>query len=294
MIRTMAIRRLHGEDLELFKDMDTGIEDDYVLRVFDQLTEGNNRLFGLFINDQIAVIGGFTLFKKRYAMLGRLRTDRRFRGQNLATELNRYLIKEAFHIDGIDWVGANTQEDNFPAKRVLKKLGLTPLTALHGAWTDNLSSLSNDQEQWQEVYNKDEKKDWIQGAIIDTNYIFPYACYYPFPTSWELFNGDELDHWRFFENKQRTRFFILKTDQKKHHYLHLVYPWNDLHLQTGIWETTQSVYEDIVKENPNEQTYIWVDLTKEAASQLPKNHSFTLPSPWVLHGITKEKWERMN
>lgn len=124
MIGTMEIRKLSEKDSDLIEKMDTGIENDYVIHVFSRLTQGDNHLFGLFKGGEIAVVGGFTIYKKSYAMLGRLRSDRKFRGQNLATELNQYLMKKAFQMENIKWVGANTQEDNYPARRVLQKLRL--------------------------------------------------------------------------------------------------------------------------------------------------------------------------
>jgi hypothetical protein len=108
----------------------------------------------------------------------------------------------------------------------------------------------------------------------------------------DLFDPEEVAAWRFFENKEKTRFFLLKTDQKKHHYLHLVYPWDDIHKQRGIWETVQHVYDHDMEDHAEEETYIWVDLTEAEAARLPENHPFELPSPWILHGVTKEDWER--
>lgn len=151
----------------------------------------------------------------------------------------------------------------------------------------------NQYEKWVEISSIEEKNKWVQTALVDKGYMFPYECYYPFPSSWDLFEN-ELDDWRFFENNNQTRFFILKTDQKKYHYLHLIYPWDDIATQVGIWETVQAIYDETVDVNQEEETYIWIDLTKEEANRLSKNHPFTLPSPWVLHGVTKDEWENMD
>src|SRR5690625_7372225 len=55
---------------------------------------------------------------------------------------------------------------------------------------------------------------------------------------------------------------ILKTDQKKHHYLHVVYPWNDSTSQPGLWETVAQAYWNL-KRQTAEETYIWTDFTPE-------------------------------
>lgn len=70
----------------------------------------------------------------------------------------------------------------------------------------------------------------------------------------------------------------------------MIYPWNDLHKQEGIWETIHTAYNRFLN-SIEEETYIWIDLTKEEAKDLPKGHPFTLPSPWVLYGLTRESYE---
>lgn len=43
--------------------MDTGITDDYILWIFSRLTEGNNHLYGFFSGGELAVTGGFAIYK---------------------------------------------------------------------------------------------------------------------------------------------------------------------------------------------------------------------------------------
>ncbi|MHA6251750.1 GNAT family N-acetyltransferase [Oceanobacillus sp. CAU 1775] len=282
----MDIRKLDASDFLLVKNMDTGMEDDYVLRVFPRLTEGNNHLFGLFIDGELAVICGFTIFKKKYAMLGRLRSDKRFRGKNLATTLNEFVIKEALRMDGVKWVGANTEEDNTPARRLLERLGLKEQAMLHGAVTNDLKEMFKNKPAWKEVTNLSEKQNYVNEVLIKNQFIFPYECYYPFPASEELFSG-ELDSWNFFENQDKTRFFILKTDRKKHMYCHVIYPWDDLHKQEGLWETVQMNFEKI-KEELEEEAFVWIDLTKAEVENLPSNHPFKIPAAWVLYSVKED------
>ena len=279
----MDIRKLNADDFGLVDAMDTGIEEAYIVRIFPRLTEGNNHMYGLFIDNKLAIICGFTIFKKKYAMLGRLRSDRSFRGKNLATTLNEFLIKEALQMDGVNWVGANTQEDNIPAQRVLERLGLKQQTALHGAVTNDLDAMISSGPLWKEVTDIKKKQIFVDETLIKHKMIFPYQCYYPFPSSKELFSG-ELDQWQFFVNQENSRFFIIKPDQKKYHYCHVVYPFDDLHMQEGLWETVKVEFEKMQNELDAE-VFVWIDLTKAKTQKLPPNHTFTLPPAWVLYSI---------
>ncbi|ADU30954.1 GNAT family N-acetyltransferase [Evansella cellulosilytica] len=291
MLKT--IRELSNDDFHHFEKMETGLEDDYILRIFERLTIGNNRLYGLFIDNQLISMGGYTIFAGRYAMLGRLRSDRRFRGNNYGTALISYVMNAAFQLDGIEWVGANTQEDNLPARRVVDKLGLTSSTMLHGATTNDTSFLERGEKIWHEVHSLEKKKQWLKSLYIDTESIFPYEIYYSFPASDALFTDTDVEAWTFYENEAATRVVILKPDQKGNHYLHVVYPWSDLTTQSGLWETIANDYRELKKQT-DDDTYIWIDLKKEEIKALPTNHTFELPSPWVLYGIERNEWSKRN
>src|SRR5699024_11097771 len=139
---------LHMEDIPLLQNMETGIENDYILRIAGNLMEGNNRLFGLFANKQLVSFGGYSLFANHYAMLGRLRSDRRFKKNGYATQLMRYMRDAAFRLPQVEWVGANTQEDNLSARRVMEKIGSQPYTTLHGALTDDVRTFKQGSTPW--------------------------------------------------------------------------------------------------------------------------------------------------
>lgn len=287
-----TIRVLSLEDLPYMEAMETGIEDDYVKRIFERLvTTDHNRLFGLFLGDQLVSVCGYSLFAKHYAMLGRIRSDIRYRGKDLATMLTSRVMDEAFKLPSIHWVGANTQEKNLPARRVLEKLGLSPQAVIHGATTKDVSLLANGAPVWNEVTDLHRKNQWVQDLYVKSGAVFPYECYYPFPASAELFAEEELKKWSFFENKDATRVLIVKRDVKKHHYLHAIYPWDDLMEQSGLWETIDSSYRELLQE-VEEDAFVWMDLTKEQALSLPENHRFELPSPWVLYGTGRTDKEK--
>ncbi|MBB5174037.1 GNAT family N-acetyltransferase [Texcoconibacillus texcoconensis] len=278
-----SIRVLQSNDYAYLEAMETGIEDDYIPRIFDKLTTGNNRLYGLFLEGQLVSMGGCSIYAGSYAMLGRLRSDRRFRGNHFGFELMSHVMNEVIKLDGIKWIGANTQEENIPARRVVDKLGLVPYAKLHGAVTKDTSLLESGAKRWTPIESNERKKAWLQEVYVKPTTIFPYECYYPFPASEDLFQGVDLEKWCFFENEEKSRVLITKYDQKKNHYLHTVYPWDDMISQEGLWETIANEYHKLLEQCEGD-TYIWMDLTKEEANKLPDGHSFELSSPWILYG----------
>ena len=287
------IRILNSDDVHYVEAMDTAIEDDYVVRIFDRLTTGNHRMYGLIIDNQLVSMGGYTIYANSYAVIGRLRSDQRFRGNNYATELVAHVLTEAFKLSDIQWVGSITQEHNTPARRVLEKIGLTSHGMLHGAITKDTTALETGAKPWNKINSMERKKHWIREVYLKSSAVFPFECYYSFPASEDLFQEENLQDWSFYENDEQTRVRITKRDQKKHHYLHAVYPWSDFTSQKGLWETISVDYRKLAAETEDEtdnETYVWMDLTKEEAESLPADHQFQLPSPWVLYGKGKEKF----
>ncbi len=283
------IRLLTKEDYYLFEAMDTGLENDYIKLFFSRLTTANNCLYGLFFEGNLACVGGFTVYANRYAMLGRLRSDRRYRGRSFATEMMAFLRKKALEMSGIKWVGANTEEHNKPARRVLEKIGLTPHDAMYVATSKDISELETGVGTWQPIQSITRKKEWLHKEYVKKTKLFPYECYYPFPASEELFQEEILYKWTFYENAEKTRFVITKHDQKETHYLHVVYPWSDFSSQEGLWETIAHAHRQLTAQT-GENTYIWMDLTKEEVQALPPNHPFEFPSLWTLYGEAKGRF----
>ncbi|WP_280771940.1 GNAT family N-acetyltransferase [Salipaludibacillus daqingensis] len=279
-----SIRKLHSKDYIYFEAMDTGLEEDYVGRIFEKLTSGNHALYGMFIDSRMVSMGGYSIFAGRYAMLGRLRSDRRFRGNNFATELISHIMNEASQVNGIHWVGANTQEYNTAARRVLEKQKLNCYVKLYGAITNDVSNLETGGKLWNPILSLDQKKEWIKEVYLKSPSVFPYECYYTFPTTDDLFQEEDIQKWSFFESEDKSRVLITKYDQKKDHYLHAVYPWSDISTQRGLWETITNEYNKLVK-NTDGETYIWMDLTKEEVITLPNDHKFEVDSPWILYGM---------
>lgn len=278
-----SIRQLNLEDLHYLKKMKTGIEDDYILRVYNRIASGSSRLYGLFQEGQLASIGGYTIFVGQYAMLGRMRSDLRYRGNNLSTQLMAHIMEEAFALPAVQWVGANTQQDNGSARRVMDKLGLAEVSTLYSAISLDVAPLETGGAVWQAVSELSQKKEWINRLYIKTGAVFPYECYYAFPASQALFADAELAQWSFFENPDKSRVLIAKKDYKGNHFLHAVYPWHDLMEQTGLWETI-SLAQRQLNAQVKTEALIWIDLSPEQVATLPENHPFDLPSPWLLYG----------
>lgn len=284
-----VIRPLNINDYPHMEAMETGIEDDYVKRIFTRLVdEDQHRLYGLFWEGQLVSVCGYTIFAESYAMIGRIRSDVRYRGKDLATQLTGYVLNETYKQKQIKWTGANTQEKNLPARRVLEKLGLREYTMIYGATTKDVSMLEKGEPLWHEINDLASKKEWIDRLYIKTEAVFPYECYYPFPASENLFSEENLAEWSFYENETASRIVITKRDFKKHDFLQAIYPWDDIMAQKGLWETISMAYQSLAAETEGD-CLIWMDLTKTAANSLPDNHRFALPSPWILYGVPMKK-----
>lgn len=286
------IRLLTKEDFNLYKSMQTGLKEDYMLNLFPGLTDSGSRLFGLFINDQLVSTAGYTVFANHHVMLGRLRSDHRFRGQNYGTELLKYVMDQALALPSIEFVGANTQSSNHPAQKVLKKINMAHLATLYEGQTQDLSALIQSQDSshkpltWTQVEDSGRKREWIKRTYLNEDFpesIFPFEAYYPFPVSESLFKDEVFDSWKFYENEDQTRYFILWEEDKGNHYLHVTYPWSDFMKQSGFWKTIDSQLSITRKKEPN--TLIWIDLSEEKIKTLPETHPFNLSFSWMLYGI---------
>lgn len=280
-----VIRKLTLADFPQVKDMHTGIEDDYIILIFEELIEEPHAIFGLFINEQLVSFAGYSIFADQYAMLGRLRSDLRFRGRGYATKVMSYALEQAKKIEGIKWIGANTQEDNPSARKVLEKIGLMPYPKLYRAITNDISTVITEAKPWSPIHDLNRKREWLQRTYINKSSLFPYECYYLFPAKDGLFSDEKLRKWSFYENETNTRFLITKKDyNKRGFYLHSLYPWDDLMEQEGLLETIALDLQH-EKEKNNEDIYIWMDLPEETVQKLPHHHPFDLTSAWILHGI---------
>lgn len=286
------IRELSSSDIDIVKTIDTDIEDDYVIRVFDRLTSGENRIFGLFLDNQIVSTAGYTLYAGSYAMLGRLRSDLRFRGNNYATKLMAYVRDIAFGLPGIKWVGGNTQENNLPARKVLTNIGLEKQEMLYPATTKNIEGLLKGDTTWSLISDRAEKKQRLSDAYVPSSKVFTYECYYPFPGTEDLFRDEQIKDWNVYTSTHNTYPIVTKKDIKKYTYLQVNYPFSDVFTSEGIWETINHDYKDLQSMHPDEEVYVWLDIPEKFINQLPPNHPFEFESPWILHGMYVDEWKQ--
>ncbi|SES69251.1 Acetyltransferase (GNAT) family protein [Salinibacillus kushneri] len=281
----LQIRKLTENDYDLLNRMETGIEDDYVVRIFPKLINSHqHELYGLFHGEQMLSVAGYSIYLDQYAMLGRLRSDKRFLGKGHATELLKAIIKDLKTRPDVKWIGANTEIHNKPALKVLEKLGfpahppLYPVKLYRGETVQGTPG-----PKWEKLQTKQEKRH-ILNLFSDSDFeVFPYECYYPFPYQDGFLSDDDLEESLFFANKDRTRFFIMKEDQKKELYAMVMYPWNDHFEQAGFWDTVMNQLQTTFTEHR-----LWIDFMEEGLERAKNLDTFEIRKPWVLHGVWKD------
>ncbi|WP_027964305.1 GNAT family N-acetyltransferase [Halalkalibacillus halophilus] len=288
MIGTDQIRKLTLDDEPYMQAMQTGKEDDYVVRIFERLvTNEEHALYGYFKDNQMVSVAGYSIFQHQYGMLGRLRSDQRYVGEGYATAVMNHVVQELEAMPEIKWIGANTQLHNFSALRVLEKLHLPKLRKLHASTlVEPEKFLTTEEPKWKELTELKDKQAWVNSILHEEDLIFPLQCYYPFPVSPALFTNDNLTEWRFFENQEKDRIVIMKIDTKRYRYLHIIYLWDDLFSAKGLHSTIDSALTEY-KSIHGDDTYVWLDLTDELYDQLDDKSSFSFQDPWILHGYWK-------
>lgn len=295
----VAFRQLSIKDFELYKKMETQLEDDYMLHVFDRITSDGNALFGLFQDGELIAVAGYTLFAGQFAMMGRLRSDSRYRKNGFGTLITEYIYNEAKKHSGIKWIGANTEKHNTAAQKVLKKMEVPHITTLFAAQTDDLRPLAESETagDWHKVDSADRKRQWMEQTYLNPDFdksVFPLEAYYPLPADPSFFTDDRLNDWICYENKESDRAVFMWEEEKGKKYLHVVYPWTDFMTRPGLFTLLSE--EFIKRKEAGDVEAVWMDLTKEEAALLPDNHPFDLPSPWMLHGhfVNRDNDEKVN
>lgn len=278
----LQIRSLQNSDYEHILAMETGMEEDYIPPIFSQLTKAPNKLYGLFVHGQLACFAGYTVFSRVYIMIGRLRSDVRMRGKGYATTLIKHIIQEACKHDDVFWIGANTQADNHAARRILEVNHLQSYPELTVAHLEEVPPFEN-VEKWQSIHPLEQKKAWLKETYIQEQNVFPFQPYYPFPASKVLFTDDLVEQWNFYENHEQSRYFILKHHHIGRDYLQLVYPWDDLFQQKGLWKTVAQKFQQLRKQLAK-PLLLWMDLTDKKANKILSQQPIELSSSWVLYG----------
>ncbi|WP_173915687.1 GNAT family N-acetyltransferase [Halobacillus sp. Marseille-Q1614] len=277
-------RKMTIEDLPAFQQMDTGIDDDYVLRIYDKLMDSpTQELYGLFQNHQLLSVAGYSLFgKNQFAMLGRLRSDRNYRSKGYATQLLRPVINDLRKLPKLKWVGANTHVHNFSARRLLEKSGLSDGQISYYLTLTAPGKLSGHTrgERWKEIYETAAKRSYLLALSNNELGLFPYECYYPFPFDSSFFTNQYLQDSNLYVNLDRSRFVLIKNDQKKYNYSHVKYFWNDHYTQPGFFETLLHHW----RENPK-NIGCWIDFSTGGYHNNPDLTPYEVQDPWIQYGL---------
>ncbi len=277
------MRKLTVDDIALVQQMETNIIDDYILRIFPELVQSHsNAVYGLFNQTNLVAIGGYTIFPGGYAMLGRLRSDQRYRLKGYGTEILSYIKKELERDPSINWIGANTNDANIAARRVIENLGLTKVTKLHSLPVTNKNIIGGRTGQvWKRIETLAEKKELIGSIEANALGVYPFECYYPFPLTMELLTDEHLNQSHFFRNSSNDRFMVIKNDQKHEWFAQVKYFWNDHFEQPGFWNTVFAYTE----QEP-EAIKAWIDFSQQGFDNIPTTDAFEITDAWILYG----KW----
>ncbi|MCA1011161.1 GNAT family N-acetyltransferase [Halobacillus halophilus] len=286
MEQVMNVQPLSHKDRPALEAMDTGIEDDYVIRIFEKLIESDSHeIFGLFKEGNLLSVGGYSLFGNgKFAMLGRLRSDRRMLMKGNATELLKPIVEQLLRDPQVAWVGANTHLHNLPARRVLQKISLEEGPILHFLTLKSPELLTHHKPGpvWEEVTSLQYKKDLLHSTVMTETDIFPYECYYPLPYDYALFTDQYLEQSSFYQSPDASRFVIVNNDTKKFDYSHVKYFWDDHYNQSGFFETILHHW----KQHPN-NVGCWIDFSAEGFKRIPDLSPYDVQEPWALYS----KWK---
>ncbi|GAA5417156.1 hypothetical protein Pryu01_02218 [Paraliobacillus ryukyuensis] len=279
---TETVRQLTLDDHELVTKMHTNIADDYVKNIFPDLVKSQTHgLFGWFQGEYLVSIAGYSLFPGGYAMLGRLRSDVRFRTNGYATKLLAHIIKTLTMNPEIKWVGANTNIHNHAARKVVDKLGMKEITKLHSYPVKEGREVKGlDGPVWNRVDDIKQKRQLLHWLKEENALgVYPYECFYPFPYTDELVTDEDLNQSTFYLNPTEDRFMVIKNDQKQEWFAQVKYFWNDHFQQEGFWNTVNQH----VKVDPL-QPKTRIEFSEQGKQNIPNIDVFDVSDGWVLYG----------
>ncbi|WP_347549862.1 GNAT family N-acetyltransferase [Pseudalkalibacillus hwajinpoensis] len=269
------IRILTEADKEIVSSMETGIEDDYVIRIFLKLVE-EDCVIGYFQDQMLVGIAGVTIFESEAAVLGRLRTHRNFQGQGIATMLMNRLKNDAFLEPGVTWTGYATERNNVPGNRLAKHLQMDLEASLVSSRISPGDVVGwNEELSFQHESSREEKrKCLIENDQCRKLSFFPYSIYYPLPYAPHLSHTyvDSLEMYR----SDAGSFFLMK-EEKGASYLNIKV-WDEQVLYS------KSMWEIVNEQAEQEARLIWVDLPSNLARSFEAKSHQTV---WNLYGQTR-------
>ncbi|MFP7479144.1 hypothetical protein [Terribacillus saccharophilus] len=280
-----TIRQLTMDDYRAVLDMQTGIEDDYVLRIFPQLIENPAQtLFGLITAEGITAVAGVYRLPNGNGILGRLRSDVRFHSRGNATALLQHIIASCEEDPMMNWIGAITRKSNLPAQRVLDKLNMH-------AESSFISLVMEAPEKcdipsaapWEMMEGTDNKRAAIEQSAVDAKAAFyPYEAYFPIPYASAILQDDYLEKLAVFRNPDSSRIMTIQEDYKGQDIAQIQYLWPDVFQQDGLWTTVFHYLN-----HSDKQLVPQLDVSLENAASIPEayRNSFTEDDdPWLIYG----------
>ncbi|HET7628413.1 MAG TPA: GNAT family N-acetyltransferase [Bacillales bacterium] len=276
------IRRLSVNDYEALQQLQSGIADDYVLRIFRESVR-REATYGVFSAGRLLAMAAYSLYAGRYAVLGRVRTDARYRGHGLATKLLSLICGEIERQETADWIGLSTEWSNGAMRHVAEKLKLDCLSVYESCvlaferLSEWRTQLPFPEDSWEPVEDVSEKRERLISAVQTMDRpltVFPYACYYPLPFEADLFSADYVANGRMYESG--GQFFLLMNDTKGKDYLHLKIFDTSVIDDPGLWHTAAREAEKAGRD-------LWVDLPPDAVASRDWLRSFHC-TRWTCYG----------
>ncbi|MBN8207973.1 GNAT family N-acetyltransferase [Bacillus sp. NTK071] len=269
------IRKLKAADIEDVIGMETGIEDDYVIRIFSKLIE-EDYMLGYFEGDTLVGIAGITIFEEEVAVLGRLRTHMNYRGRGIASTLMKQLKEEAFHSLGMQWVGYATEKHNKAGNRLARNLQMNfEATIVSSRISPNAVAGTYDTQPYRFDFSRESKNKYLEEFSQNEDLpFFPHSIYYPLPYVPTL-TTSYLDTIEMYQNDLGT--FMIMKEEKGASYLH-VKVWNERTLHS------KEMWQIVNAEAEREARSIWIDLPTYQAKSLEAQSHQTI---WHLYGIKR-------
>lgn len=280
-----TIRQLTINDYRAVLNMQTGIEDDYVLRIFPQLIENPAQtLFGLETEKGIAALAGVYRLPNGNGILGRLRSDIRFHSRGNATALLQHIIAFCEKDPTMNWVGAITRKSNLPAQRVLDKLHIHAESSFISLLMEAPEKfVSPSAAPWELIEGTDNKRAAIEQAAVDTKAAFyPFEAYFPIPYASAILEDAYVEKLAVFRDPDSSRVMAIQEDYKGMDIAQIQYLWPDVFQQDGLWAAVFNYLKQSDKPLVPQ-----LDVSSENASSIPAafSGSFTEDDdPWLIYG----------
>ena len=279
------IRQLTMDDYRAVLDMQTGIEDDYVLNIFPKLIENPAQsLFGLMTEEGLAAVAGVFRLPKGNGILGRLRSDIRYQSKGNATALLKHIIAYCEQDPRMNWLGAITRKSNLPAQRVLDKLDMRfdsdfISLLMENSWKFKIPAAA----PWQPIEGTEAKRNAIEQAAKETALAFyPYEAYFPIPYASAILEDEYIENLSVFRNTDASRIMMILEDFKGRDIAQIQYFWPDVFEQDGLWA---AVFHYL--KQSDKQLVPQLDVLPETAFNIPAvfRDSFTEDDdPWLIYG----------